>query len=99
MKKTFLAFALLATLFSFAAGKYPSIEIPAALLKNAHVVKRMEEIRFEIKSLDETIYTRRFALTILDEQGQDYADLVVGYDKLRKISSIEGTLLMLPVTF
>jgi transglutaminase-like putative cysteine protease len=91
MKKTAFAFALLATLSSY-AGKYPSTEIPAALLKNAHAVKRMEEIRFEIKSLNETIHTRRFALTILDEQGQDYADLVVGYDKLRKVSSIEGTL-------
>ena len=87
-----LAFAFFLTSVADAQSKYAVSAISAALKKDAHVVKRMEEIRFEIKDLDEGIYTRKFALTILDEAGQDYADFVVGYDKLRKVTNIEGAL-------
>lgn len=90
----FFSFSLF-LLYSFSASAQPKYAVSAiapALLKNAHVVKRMDETRFEVKSLTEAVYTRKFALTILDEAGQDAADLVVSYDKLRKISSIEGAL-------
>ena len=83
---------LLYSLSSLAQPKYPVSAIAPSLLQNAHVVKRLEEIRFEVKSLTEAVYKRKFALTILDETGQDAADLVVHYDKLRKINSIDGVL-------
>ena len=92
MKNISLIVSLAITLCSSAQNKYPVAAIPASLLKNAHVVKRMENARFEIINLHETVYTRKYALTILDENGQDYADLVVGYDKLKKINNIEGAL-------
>src|SRR6185436_12413230 len=62
------------------------------LKKNANAVKRMEEIVFEIINLKEAVYHRRVAYTILNENGERYAAMVVGYDKLRKVSSLEGTL-------
>lgn len=75
-----------------AQTKYPVSAIPPQLLKDAHVVKRLEEIRFEIKSLNEAVFTHKKVLTILDEAGEDQAELVVGYDKLHKVNSIEGAL-------
>ena len=92
MRTLLLSGLLLTAIFSFAQNKYPVAAIPESLRKNAHVVKRMEELRFEVVRLNETIYTRKFALTILDEQGQEFAELVVGYDKLKKINHIEGAL-------
>ena len=67
-----LSFTLsLFSVLSHAQPKYPVSAIPASLLKEAHVVKRMEDIRFEIAGLDKAIYKRKFALTILDEAGQE----------------------------
>ncbi len=87
-----LAFFLLSFFMVAAQVKYPASAIPASLLKDANVVKRAEEVQFEIKNLHEAIYTRKFALTILNELGQNEAELVVGYDKLHKVSTIEGAL-------
>lgn len=93
MKKTFsFSFFLLLALGLAAQTKYPASTIPPALLKDAHVVKRAEEINFEVVDLGEAVYKRKVALTILDEAGQRYASLVVGYDRLRKITDIEGAL-------
>lgn len=81
--------------FSFdtsAQTKYPVSAIAPALLKGAHVVKRLEETTFEVVSLDKTILKRKTVLTILDEAGQEHADFVVGYDRLHKVENIEGAL-------
>src|SRR5687767_5456808 len=94
MKKILLP-AIAAVLFStaFAADiKYPFFTIPDSLLKNANVVKRMEQVQFEVVRPDLTFYQYKYALTILNEKGQDYADFVEFYDQLIKINSIEGTL-------
>jgi hypothetical protein len=94
MKKLFFIMTLLVVKVSLFAndGDYAVSNIPPALLKNAHVVKRMEEQRFEISSLTRTRLYEKFALTILDENGDDYAILLRRYDKLRSIQSIEGRL-------
>jgi hypothetical protein len=92
MKAFFIFLLCFYSVTAVAGNQYPVAAIPASLLKDAHVVKRMEEIRFEIVSLRETVHKRKYALTILDQNGQGAAGLVVGYDKLIKVSSIEGTL-------
>ncbi len=93
MKKLIvLSFILVASLVSFTQVKYPVSAIPAALLKDANVVKRMEDLRFEVRNLHDAVFSRKVALTILNEAGQRYADFVIGYDKLHKISNIEGAL-------
>ncbi|HTM93374.1 MAG TPA: DUF3857 domain-containing protein [Flavisolibacter sp.] len=84
---------LLISLFANAGDiKYPVSSIPENLKKNANVVKRMEEIVFEIVNLKEAVYRRKVAYTILNENAERYAAMVVGYDKLRKVLSFEGTL-------
>jgi hypothetical protein len=63
-------------LFSFAfatGGEYAVSGIPEALKKNANVVKRMEEERFTLKSPGEAVYYRKYAFTILNENGDKYA--------------------------
>ncbi len=92
MKKLSLTIACLFSLTVFSQNNYAVSTIPEALKKDAHVVKRMEDIRFEVLSLDNTRFIRRYALTILDPEGQHHADFAVQYDKMHHINSIEGTL-------
>lgn len=86
----FLLFFSLANLL--AQPKYPVSSIPANLLKDAHVVVRLDEEWFEVISLDEAVHKYKLALTILDEEGKRKARLVENYDRLRKIGNIEGAL-------
>lgn len=73
-------------------GDYAVSKIPAELLKNADVVKRMEELRFEVIDPGKSRLYHKYALTILNENGDRYARLVLDYDKLRSIKSMDGTL-------
>lgn len=73
-------------------GDYAVSKIPENLLKNANVVKRMEETRFEIVDLGKSRLYHKYALTILNENGDKHAVEVIGYNKLREAKSIEGNL-------
>ncbi|HEY6062059.1 MAG TPA: DUF3857 domain-containing protein, partial [Chitinophagaceae bacterium] len=78
---------------SFAGeGDYAVSKIPAALLKNAHVIKRMENISFEVINTGTAILRKKYALTIMDENGDGQAGFLEFYDKLHEIRNIEGTL-------
>ncbi|MES1224488.1 MAG: DUF3857 domain-containing protein, partial [Bacteroidota bacterium] len=94
MKKGIVFFVCLAMVFLCRAadGEYAVSKIPAALLTNSHVVKRMEEKRFELKNAGEAYYTIKYALTVLDENGDKYTSMVVHYDKFTEIRSLDGTL-------
>lgn len=87
---------LICLFFSYASwayeGTYATALINASLLKKANVIKRVEEVHFDIRSLKNTTLTYKYALTILNEKGDKHAYFVEWYDKLREISSIEGTL-------
>jgi hypothetical protein len=93
-KQLIIAFLfMLSCLQSFAGeGEYAVSKIPAALLKNAHVIKRMEIISFEVINTGEAILRKKYALTIMDENGDDQAGFMEYYDKLHEIKNIEGTL-------
>src|SRR5688500_14287537 len=92
MVRTLLVSLLVFVCLATHAQDYAVSRIPAALLKNANVVKRLDERSFEIVSTKETILRRRWVLTILNEAGQDHASLVESYDQLNKIVSISGAL-------
>jgi transglutaminase-like putative cysteine protease len=72
--------------------KYPVSAIPQKLLKDADVVKRVEEMEFEINSTKDVTLHYRYVLTILNEKGDKYAGFSEWYDQFRHISSIEGYL-------
>jgi len=73
-------------------GEYSISKIPSDLLKKAHVVKRMEEIRFEVMNIGEAVLHRKYAVTILDENGVEEGSFTEFYDKLHEIKNIEGSL-------
>jgi transglutaminase-like putative cysteine protease len=66
--------------------------IPVALKEKAHAVKRMEELIINVSSPTEQRYIHRYAITVLDANGEKYAQFIGHYDKLRSIRSISGTL-------
>jgi hypothetical protein len=88
------AFALL-TFGQMALGnkelKYPVSAIPDSLKVNAKAVIRNHEQVFEIKSIGNGVESVTYAITILNENGLDYAVFHQGYDKLTRISGIKGT--------
>lgn len=78
---------------SFASGgEYAVTGIAEPLKKNANVVKRMEEERFTLKSPAEATYYRKYAFTILNENGDKHAAFQQPYDRFLEIKNIEGTL-------
>ncbi|HVF80570.1 MAG TPA: DUF3857 domain-containing protein [Flavisolibacter sp.] len=93
MKKLIpLPFLLFACFISFAQVKYAVSAIPPSLLHGADVVKRIDNERYELLSLRQALYTRKYAFTILNEEGQRFAKCIEYYDKLRKVVGMEGTL-------
>ena len=86
------AFILIASLSKAADPDYSVSSIPANLLKNASVVKRTDQVEFKIISPTSTVYTRHYVFTILNEKGEDYSEFEMFYDKLRKITFLEGAL-------
>jgi transglutaminase-like putative cysteine protease len=80
--------------FSFAvnAQNYAAILIPDSLTKGANVVKRMEEVRVTMKAIDKVIVKHRYAITILNEKGDRYAQYHNNYSSLEGLSDITGNL-------
>src|SRR5689334_16705002 len=87
-----LAFFTLALRVTAGNGEYAVSKIPASLLKNADAVLRLEELRFEVVSLKEAVEHYHYVITILNDNGDKWADFTDYYDKLREISSIQGYL-------
>lgn len=73
-------------------GEYAVSKIPAALLKNADAVLRTEELRFEIISTKEAVQNYHYVITVLNENGDKWAEFSEYYDKLREVSSVQGYL-------
>ena len=93
MHKIVLSITILFVFSSQAADrKFPVSSIPLPLLKNANVVKRMEQTEFTILNPGASILKSHYALTILNENGRNHAALEIYYDKLRQVPSIEGIL-------
>jgi len=78
---------------AFASGiKYPALLISDSLTKDANVVKRYDELVIEIKSPGKARIYKKYAYTILNEDGEVYAMFVDSYDKFRDVNSVDGTL-------
>ncbi len=89
-----LPIALLLTSFSASSadGDYAVSRIPVTLLKNANAVVRIEDQVFEIKSPREAIHSYRYVITILNENGERWAEFSEYYDKMREVNSVQGFL-------
>ena len=93
MKISILVSLLLTTLSAAAqTDNWAASRIPASMLLNANAVLRLDELRYVVRSPHEATQQVRQVITILNERAEDKAKLVVPYDKLSKVTDIEGTL-------
>jgi transglutaminase-like putative cysteine protease len=92
-RSTILVIALLNTLLVAAGdGEYAVFKISPILMKGANAVIRKQESRLEINSAKNAVYKDHYVITILNENGDEWADFGEYYDKLRQINSVEGYL-------
>jgi hypothetical protein len=89
---TFLLQLLVLSAFAGDDNKYAVSKIDPSLLKDASAVKRYELVRFEIKDPGSAIYYYKRAVTILNENGDEFARWSEGYDKFTTIRSVDATL-------
>lgn len=73
-------------------GEYAVSKIAPGLLKNANAVLRLEELRFEIINPGKAVFRNHYVITILNENGDYWAEFSEYYDKFQKIEFIEGAL-------
>ncbi len=73
-----------------AQENYDASLIPKELLPYASAVVRNNEISIEVKDLDNTYYRIKTAVTVLNKNGDDEADVVVFHDKANLIKNIKG---------
>ena len=71
---------------------YPVSDIPAALLENADVVKRLDETVVKVNDLADTRVTTHYIITVLNEAGAEKVRLMEVYSKLEEIRSVSGAL-------
>lgn len=70
--------------------KYSFSDIPDELLKDSKAVVREDITRFEIFDKGSGKSYIKYAVTILNKKADSYAEVRTGYDKLRKINTING---------
>ncbi len=85
-----LCFCLIA--FLSKAQSYSAALIPDSLKVNADVVKRFEEIKVTIKSNSKAIVKRKYVITVLNQNGDEWATYFNGYTKMISLSDISGKL-------
>jgi len=73
-------------------GDYAVFKISPTLMKSANAVIRQQDSRLEINSSKNAVYKDHYVITILNENGDVWADFDEYYSKLRSISSVEGYL-------
>jgi len=78
--------------FAFAneGEDYAAKKIPADLLLHANAVMRVNQTEIDIVSPQEVNVTRHYAITILNEKGDVYANCTVPFSKLNSIDNISG---------
>ncbi len=74
------------------AQDYNVLLIPDSLRKNADAVVRNEEYYVEVKSLDEVLVKHKYAITILNENGDRFAHYYNTYTDREPLRNIDGNL-------
>ncbi len=71
--------------------KFPVSAIPDDLKKDVNVVVREDQMTFTILSQSKAILHVFFVATIFNENGKNFAEETVGYDKLSKVTMFKGS--------
>jgi hypothetical protein len=85
-----LSFLLFSGICAHAQENYDASLIAKELLPYASAVIRNKEVSIEVKDLDNTVYHIKTAITILNKNGSEMADILVWHNKSRVIKSIKG---------
>jgi hypothetical protein len=72
--------------------EYAVSNIPVRLLNQANAVVRLEEKTAELQSLEKLLVRHHYVITILNEEGSKFSDMVEYYDRFNEIKSIEAVL-------
>ena len=70
--------------------KYPVSTIPEDLKQGMYAVIRESDSKFYIENKGTCRRHVRLVITILNQKAKQYAELTVGYDRLRKIESFKA---------
>ncbi|KPM32393.1 GTPase EngB [Croceitalea dokdonensis DOKDO 023] len=90
----FFLYFLICPLFVVAQSQiYPVSKIPDSLLNDADIVVREDFMDVEVFALDKMKITVHRVVTILNEDGDSYGTLSVGYDNDLKIRSVSAKIL------
>ncbi|MFT3981956.1 MAG: DUF3857 domain-containing protein [Ferruginibacter sp.] len=73
-------------------AQYAVADIPQELKENADLVVRLSEENIYIKDKGNAVLHNHYVYTIMNSAADEHANLVISYDKLRKVSSISGNL-------
>lgn len=93
MKNVFIVSLLLASLTAMAQPENWAVSrISAPMLQNADAVLRLDQLTYIVKSPREATIRVRQVITILNENADNKAKLIVPYDKLSKVTDIEGAI-------
>ncbi|HXS35346.1 MAG TPA: DUF3857 domain-containing protein [Flavipsychrobacter sp.] len=94
LKTIFFIYSIFIATSCFAQEEpnYDFSRIPAELLKNADAVVRDHHTEIHIDALDDIHVTEHYAITILNEKGNEYGRLEESYGKFEKIEDINGKL-------
>jgi len=91
MSRILFILCLAATYYTAnAQTSYDASLIPKNLLPYASAVIRNEETTVEVKDMDNVIYHVKKAITVLNKNGDEKADLNVFYDKITSVRYIRG---------
>lgn len=89
MRYIFLIIILCFSVKSFSQD-YSSDLISPDLMKNASAVIRLEKTDFSIESLKKTVEKRKYAVTILNKKGDEYATFIEPYDRFSDITIVSA---------
>jgi len=94
--KLLVTFGIILVFTSLLPGKektqlfYPAASIDSTLRKDAWAVCREFRQEFELLSYGKAVERVHIVVTVLDKNGDDFGELVLPYDKYRKINSLSG---------
>jgi hypothetical protein len=86
-----LLFACSATSATYSQIRYDAASIPENLKEGAHVVKRFEEIKFEVSDIDNARMKVHQVYTVLDKDGEAGIGFHEHETKYRKLKDVEIT--------
>ncbi|GAB5519021.1 MAG: hypothetical protein RhofKO_12720 [Rhodothermales bacterium] len=72
---------------------FPITSMNPLLLLDSDAVLRLDQQRFTVKNPGKATLEVRQVVTVLNANGRDWASIVVGYDKLRKLKKLKGWML------